>query len=35
MALAGGGAPLNIAGGVREFAVGTPSATAVVDGDRA
>jgi long-chain acyl-CoA synthetase len=29
-----GGAPLNIANGIREFAVATPSATAVVDGDR-
>ncbi|HYT09996.1 MAG TPA: AMP-binding protein [Mycobacteriales bacterium] len=29
-----GGAPLSIAGGVREFAVASPGATAVVDGDR-
>jgi acyl-CoA synthetase (AMP-forming)/AMP-acid ligase II len=29
-----GGAPLSIAGGIREFAVATPGATAVVDGDR-
>lgn len=29
-----GGAPLNIANGVREFARATPNATAVVDGDR-
>jgi long-chain acyl-CoA synthetase len=29
-----GGAPLSIAGGVREFAVASPTATAVVDGDR-
>ncbi|MCC5577325.1 AMP-binding protein [Microtetraspora sp. AC03309] len=30
-----GGAPLSIAGGVREFARATPRATAVIDGDRA
>ncbi|WP_106398832.1 class I adenylate-forming enzyme family protein [Actinocorallia populi] len=30
-----GGAPLSIAGGVREFARATPLATAVIDGDRA
>ncbi|GAA2737750.1 class I adenylate-forming enzyme family protein [Actinocorallia aurantiaca] len=30
-----GGAPLSIAGGVREFARATPGATAVIDGDRA
>ncbi|MFG1943680.1 class I adenylate-forming enzyme family protein [Nonomuraea sp. NPDC048826] len=29
-----GGAPLSIAGGVREFARATPSATAVIDGER-
>jgi long-chain acyl-CoA synthetase len=29
-----GGAQLNIANGIREFAVATPNATAVVDGDR-
>lgn len=29
-----GGAPLSIAGGVREFARATPQATAVIDGDR-
>ena len=29
-----GGAPISIAGGVREFARATPSATAVIDGDR-
>ena len=29
-----GGAPMSIAGGVREFAVSSPGATAVVDGDR-
>ncbi len=29
-----GGAPLSIAGGVREFARATPRATAVIDGDR-
>ncbi|MFN2614902.1 MAG: class I adenylate-forming enzyme family protein [Actinomycetota bacterium] len=29
-----GGAPLSIASGIREFAIATPSATAVVDGDR-
>ncbi|WP_067186349.1 class I adenylate-forming enzyme family protein [Microtetraspora niveoalba] len=29
-----GGAPLSIAGGVREFARATPGATAVIDGDR-
>jgi len=28
------GAPLNIANGIREFAIATPNATAVVDGDR-
>ena len=35
MPLLPGGAPLNIAGGVREFALATPAATAVVDGARA
>lgn len=34
MAIATGGAPLTIAGGVREFARATPTATAVIDGDR-
>ncbi|WP_122816796.1 class I adenylate-forming enzyme family protein [Nocardioides pantholopis] len=34
MPLATGGAPLNIANGVREFARATPTAVAVVDGDR-
>ena len=29
-----GGAPLNIANGVREFARATPQTTAVIDGDR-
>lgn len=29
-----GGAPLSIAGGIREFAVASPDATAVIDGDR-
>ena len=32
--LALGGSPLSIAAGVREFAVATPSAVAVIDGDR-
>ena len=32
--IAHGGAPLNIAGGIREFAIASPRATAVVDGDR-
>jgi acyl-CoA synthetase (AMP-forming)/AMP-acid ligase II len=32
--IASGGAPLNIASGVREFAIATPGATAVIDGDR-
>lgn len=34
MPLRRGGAPLSIAGGIREFAVASPGATAVVDGDR-
>jgi acyl-CoA synthetase (AMP-forming)/AMP-acid ligase II len=34
MPLLPGGAPLNIAGGVREFAVASPRAAAVVDGNR-
>lgn len=34
MALRPGGAPLNIANGVREFAQSTPHALAVIDGDR-
>jgi long-chain acyl-CoA synthetase len=34
MAVRGGGAQLNIANGIREFAVATPNATAVVDGER-
>lgn len=34
MALLPGGAPLTMAGGVREFAASTPDTTAVVDGDR-
>lgn len=34
MGVARGGAQLNIANGIREFAVATPSATAVVDGPR-
>ncbi|WP_309504652.1 MULTISPECIES: class I adenylate-forming enzyme family protein [Nocardioides] len=34
MGIGHGGAPLNIAGGIREFAVATPRATAVIDGDR-
>ncbi|MCA1834108.1 MAG: class I adenylate-forming enzyme family protein [Actinomycetota bacterium] len=33
--IARGGAPMNIANGIREFAVATPNATAVIDGDRA
>ncbi len=34
MGIAYGGAPMNIAGGIREFAQATPDATAVIDGDR-
>ena len=34
MPLTPGGAPLSIVGGVREFARATPTATAVIDGDR-
>lgn len=34
MGIAYGGAPMNIAGGIREFARATPGATAVIDGDR-
>jgi long-chain acyl-CoA synthetase len=34
MTLPAGGAPLNIADGIREFAVASPAAPAVVDGDR-
>lgn len=34
MVIAHGGAPLNIAGGIREFAVARPRATAVIDGER-
>jgi acyl-CoA synthetase (AMP-forming)/AMP-acid ligase II len=34
MGIASGGAPMNIAGGIREFAHATPGATAVIDGDR-
>lgn len=34
MAIAVGGAPMTIAGGIREFARATPTATAVIDGDR-
>src|SRR6478752_1367574 len=34
MGIASGGAPMNIAGGIREFAQATPGATAVIDGDR-
>ena len=34
MALHDGGAPLNIANGIREFAVASPGATAIIDGDR-
>jgi long-chain acyl-CoA synthetase len=34
MAIANGGASMNIAGGIREFALATPGATAVIDGDR-
>ena len=34
MTIRPGGAPLNIANGIREFAIATPGATAVVDGDR-
>ena len=32
--IARGGAPMNIANGIREFGASTPSATAVIDGDR-
>ena len=34
MTIARGGAPLNIANGIREFAIASPAATAVVDGAR-
>ena len=34
MGIAAGGAPMTIAGGIREFARATPRATAVIDGDR-
>lgn len=34
MAILSGGAPMNIANGIREFARATPDAVAVVDGDR-
>lgn len=34
MPLLPGGAPLNIANGIREFAIASPNAEAVVDGDR-
>lgn len=34
MALLPGGAPLSMAGGVREFAASAPDTTAVIDGDR-
>jgi acyl-CoA synthetase (AMP-forming)/AMP-acid ligase II len=34
MTIGPGGAQLNIANGIREFAISTPNATAVVDGDR-
>ena len=34
MTIGRGGAHLNIANGIREFAIATPGATAVVDGDR-
>ncbi len=34
MAIATGGAPMTIAGGIREFARATPTRTAVIDGDR-
>ena len=34
MAIAVGGAPMTIAGGIREFARATPKATAVIDGER-
>ena len=34
MGIGHGGAPLNIAGGIREFALASPQATAVIDGDR-
>ena len=34
MAILSGGAPLNIANGIREFARATPEAAAVIDGDR-
>ena len=34
MTIFSGGAPINIAGGVREFAQGQPDVPAVIDGDR-
>ena len=34
MAILSGGAPMNIANGIREFARATPEAVAVIDGDR-
>ncbi len=34
MALRHGGRQLNIADGIREFAIASPTATAVIDGDR-
>lgn len=34
MVIATGGAPMTIAGGIREFGRATPTATAVIDGDR-
>lgn len=34
MTIRRGGAPMNIANGIREFAIATPNATAVIDGDR-
>lgn len=34
MAIKKGGAPLNIANGIREFAVASPHVTAIIDGDR-
>ncbi len=34
MAIRSGGAPLHVAGGIRQFARATPSATAVIDGER-
>src|SRR4051794_36131191 len=34
MAINSGGAPLSMVSGIREFAIASPSATAVIDGER-